>query len=58
MTLVTNRDYKQQLKSKVSITPASAKVEQFDPAKKTWSDRNAGEVKIDLPAGGGVLLRW
>jgi hypothetical protein len=38
-------------------------VEQFGPAKKTWSpaampDKGEGDVLIDLPAGGGLLLRW
>jgi hypothetical protein len=63
LALVTNRDYKKPMKSQVTVTPADAKVEQFDPAKKQWSaakmtDKHDGDVIVEIPAGEGVLLRW
>jgi hypothetical protein len=63
LALVTNRDYKQPIKSQVTVKPATAKVEQFDPRTKSWSaarmpDKGEGDVIVELPAGGGVLLRW
>jgi hypothetical protein len=63
LALVTNRDYKKPLKSQLTVHPADAKVEQFDPAKKQWApakmpDKHEGDVIVDIPAGGGVLLRW
>ncbi len=59
LALVTNRDYKKPIGTSVKVKPAGATVERFDPAAKSWSAAAAGEaVKLDLPPGGGVLLRW
>jgi hypothetical protein len=60
LALVTNRDFNAAVKTAVKVKPAGANVERFDPAKKTWSTANNSDagVALDIPAGGGVLLRW
>jgi hypothetical protein len=61
LAMIANRDYKQPAKTSAIVQPATATVEIFDPAKKTWSpvqhDAQAA-VPIALPPGGGILLRW
>jgi hypothetical protein len=61
LAMIANRDYKQSVTTSAVVQPASATVEIFDPAKKSWSpvqhDAQAA-VPLTLPAGGGVLLRW
>jgi hypothetical protein len=61
LAMIANRDYKQAVKTSAIVQPATATVEMFDPAKKTWSPMQHDEqsaLPIALPAGGGVLLRW
>jgi hypothetical protein len=61
MALVTNRDIKQAAKTRVTISPTNAAAEVFDPAGKTWSPATVAErgvLPLEIPAGGGVLLRW
>jgi hypothetical protein len=61
LAMVANRDYKQPAKTSAIVQPATATVESFDPAKKTWSPVQhdaAGAIPIALPPGGGMLLRW
>jgi hypothetical protein len=60
LALVTNRDYKQATQTRVAARPAGAKIEVFDPARKKWSPAKMveGGVALNIPAGGGVLLRW
>jgi hypothetical protein len=55
VALVTNRDYRSPARFDVQTEPPVAAIEQFDPAKRTWS---AASFPVDLPAGGGVLIRW
>ena len=61
IAMIANRDYKEAVTTSAVVQPATATVEIFDPAKKTWSpvqhDADAA-VPINLTAGGGVLLRW
>jgi hypothetical protein len=58
--LVTNRDYRQLSRTSVTVSPANATVQVFDPATKTWSRAPTadGAVPLELAAGDGVLLRW
>jgi hypothetical protein len=58
--LVTNRNYRQAVKAGLAIDPPTAAVRQFDPKTKQWSSiaMRTGKVTLDLPAGGGVLLKW
>jgi hypothetical protein len=61
LALVTNRDYTQPAKTSVAISPPDAAIEVFAPADQTWSrvaTDEAGLVPLDLPPGGGILLRW
>jgi hypothetical protein len=60
LALVTNRNYREAIKTSVGIDPPSASVQQFDPATKKWSSiRSAdGAITLDLRAGGGALLKW
>ena len=55
VALVTNRDYRSPTRVDVQVEPRGAAIEQFDPAKRTWSPAS---FPIDLSAGGGVLIRW
>jgi hypothetical protein len=61
LALVANRDLKEEAKPRVTISPANATVEIFDPATKSWSAATVAErgvIPLDLPAGGAALLRW
>jgi hypothetical protein len=61
LALVTNRDYKEETRTRVVIEPPNSTIEIFDPATKEWSPATIAErgvVPLDLPAGGGALLRW
>ena len=60
LALVTNRDYKKPAKTSAIVTTASATVERFDPASRTWADTTAkqGIVELEIAPGDGVLLRW
>jgi hypothetical protein len=55
--LITNRDYRQPARVRPTIIPPEAAVKRFDPAAKRWQPMDRAAV-IDLPAGGGALLRW
>jgi hypothetical protein len=62
---VTNRDYERATATQVTVSPTDAAtdaaIEVFKPADKTWSPAKTvrpGVVPLELPAGGGVLLRW
>jgi hypothetical protein len=55
LALIANRNYREAARVEVQVRPAGAPVEQFKPQTRTWSP---AAFPIDLPAGGGVLIRW
>jgi hypothetical protein len=55
VSLLTNRDYRAPGRISVEVEPPGATIEQFDPATRAWSPAS---FPVDLPAGGGVLIRW
>jgi hypothetical protein len=60
LALVTNRDYRKPVEAGLRVDPTTAVVERFDPTAKTWSPiaTDKPRILLDLPAGGGVLLKW
>jgi hypothetical protein len=56
MAMVTNRDYRNDNETGISVEPAGARIELFDPGTGSWSALEPR--RIALPAGDGVLLRW
>jgi hypothetical protein len=56
--LITNRDYRKRSDPTIRIDANG--VDQFDPTRKTWSPLTLQnhQFPLDLPPGGGVLLRW
>jgi hypothetical protein len=58
--MLASLDYKAAHSVKLRIPAASAgSVERLDPASRTWSQiKGKDGVELNLPAGGGVLLRW
>jgi hypothetical protein len=55
VSLLTNRDYRAPGRISVQVEPRGATIERFDPATRAWSPAS---FPVDLPAGGGVLIRW
>jgi hypothetical protein len=61
LAIIASRDYKKPTRPRAIVTPADAAAEVFDPAKKGWSPAavaEGGVIPLNLPPGGGVLLRW
>jgi hypothetical protein len=59
MAVIANRDYKNAARDTVKLADPAAQVERFDPATAKWSRAaDAGNLPIELPAGGAVLIRW
>jgi hypothetical protein len=58
LALVTNRNYREAVKTTVGIEAAS--VRRFDRAAKKWSPvpSPGGQVELSIPAGDGILLKW
>jgi hypothetical protein len=58
--MVTDLDYKSPTDAALRIANASSAVERFDPQARTWSAIAPidGALRMALPAGAGVLLRW
>jgi hypothetical protein len=52
--MVVNCDYKTGVTPTIS---APGNLERFDPVTGKWSPVNAAKVELQLPPGGGVLLR-
>ena len=58
--MLASLDYKAADDVKLRIPgTATASVERFDPSSRKWSSAGGEEsVQLNLPPGGGVLLRW
>ena len=52
--LVVNLDYKN---AAATTLAAPHPLERFDPATRAWSAVGGARAKLEIPAGGGVLLR-
>jgi hypothetical protein len=59
--VLANRDYKASTiaKFRLPVGAAIKAARRFEPAKRAWAPLDAsGEVQLDVPAGGAVLIRW
>ncbi len=57
--LVTNRDYTASTRTSIRVATPGVQVERFDAKAKQWSTAESKALmRLDIPAGDGILLRW